>query len=178
MAAPWLVVIDPQVIFADPASPWGAPAFDEAMAVIEALAPRFGERVIVTRFVPGKVHVGSWRAYFKHWDFADLPATDPMYQLVPAAAHLSTLSSVDMPTFSKWGNALRGLIGPTPRLVLAGCATDCCVISTALAAADSGATVRVISDACAGSSDENHAAALKVMALYAPQIKVLTASQL
>ena len=78
-----------------------------------------------------------------------------------------------MPTFSKWGGAIRALIGPTPRLVLTGYATDCCVISTALAAADAGASVRVIADACAGSNDENHAEALHLMSLYDPQIKVV-----
>jgi hypothetical protein len=32
--------------------------------------------------------------------------------------------------------------------------------------------VRVVAGACAGSSPENHARALEVMALYAPQITV------
>ena len=56
--------------------------------------------------------------------------------------------------------------------MLAGVSTDCCVLSTALAAADAGCTVEVVADACAGSSDEAHERALAAMALYAPQIIV------
>ena len=62
--------------------------------------------------------------------------------------------------------------GETPTLVLAGVSTDCCVISTALPAADAGVRVVVAADACAGSSEENHAAAVQVMGLYDPQIVV------
>lgn len=56
--------------------------------------------------------------------------------------------------------------------MLTGVATDCCVISTALAAADAGAHVTVVADACAGSTAENQAAALQVMGLYPPQITI------
>ena len=50
--------------------------------------------------------------------------------------------------------------------------TDCCVIGTALPAADAGATVVVRADACAGSTPENHDKALDVMALFGPQVTV------
>jgi len=174
----WLLVIDPQVIFADPSSDWAAPRFNDAMAVIAAIAPLFGDRVIVTRWVPAPPYRGSWQAYFKRWTFADRPPDDPVFGLVPGARHLSSFDTVDLPTFGKWGRRLESLLGPTPNLVLTGCATDCCVISTALAAADSGARVRVVADGCAGSSDENHAAALHLMGLYDPQIKVVRSRQL
>jgi nicotinamidase-related amidase len=48
------------------------------------------------------------------------------------------------------------------------------VISTALPAADAGAFVRVVGDACRGSSDEGHAAAIRVLSGYAPQIAITT----
>ena len=67
--------------------------------------------------------------------------------------------------------------GEHPRLVLTGVATDCCVISTALAAADAGAWVSVTSDAVAGSADAEHEAALHVMGLFSPQIKVVEAQE-
>ena len=67
--------------------------------------------------------------------------------------------------------------GPTPHLVLAGVSTDCCVISTALAAADAGATITVVTDACAGSTPENHRSAMDVMALYPPQITLATTDE-
>ena len=65
-----------------------------------------------------------------------------------------------------------------PRLVLTGVSTDCCVIATALAAADAGATVTVASDACAGSTPDDHAAALRVMSLFEPQITLSTTAEL
>ncbi len=52
------------------------------------------------------------------------------------------------------------------------------MVSTALAAADAGATVTVVTDACAGSSPQNQRAALDVMALYPPQITLATTADL
>jgi nicotinamidase-related amidase len=74
-------------------------------------------------------------------------------------------------TFGKWP-VLGSVLGKGARVTLAGVATDCCVISTALPMADAGVSVRVAADACAGSTPENHAHALAVLSLYAPQITV------
>ena len=41
---PWLVVIDGQRIFADPASDWGSPMWPDALRVIRSLLPRFTGR--------------------------------------------------------------------------------------------------------------------------------------
>lgn len=174
----WLVVIDPQVIFADPTSAWAAPGFDDAMAVILKLADRFDDRVITTRWLPPNQPTGSWRAYLDRWSFANKPPEDALFDLVPDAVSLSRFPTIDLPTFSKWGPQLSALVGPTPNLVLTGCATDCCIISTALAAADSGASVRVVDDGCAGSSPENQASALHLMGLYDPQITVISSGDL
>ena len=51
--------------------------------------------------------------------------------------------------------------------------TDCCVLSTALAAADAGVPVRVVADACAGVTDESHRQALDILRLYAPLVEVV-----
>ena len=53
--------------------------------------------------------------------------------------------------------------------------TDCCVLSTALAAADAGVKVFVVQDACAGLSSVDHQRALDAMALYGPLIEISTA---
>ena len=84
---------------------------------------------------------------------------------------------VSLPTFGKWGPELAAVTGPLPHLVLAGVSTDCCVVSTALAAADAGATITVVTDACAGSTPDNHRAAMDVMALYPPQITLATTDE-
>jgi nicotinamidase-related amidase len=168
----WLVVVDPQAVFADPAtSPWGSPMWAATVPRIAALATAYGPaRTIVTRFVADPSIGGSWGPYYEDWPFALVPDDDPLYAVVPelagAARHIVTAG-----TFGKWP-ALRDLVGADARLTLTGVSTDCCVLSTALPAADAGATVRVVADACAGSTPENHERALAAMALYAPQITV------
>lgn len=174
----WLVVVDPQRIFADPSSDWGSPMFDAALPHMKGLRSGFGaHRTILTRWVPGTGRKGSWAPYFERWPFADRPSTDPAFDLVGPAAGWSSRGTVDVATFGKWGGTLTRVIGETPTIVLAGVATDCCVISTALPAADAGATVVVAADACAGSDESNHAAALQVMGLYAPQIIVTSSAE-
>nr|WP_272947621.1 cysteine hydrolase [Ornithinimicrobium murale] len=174
---PWLVIVDPQVIFADPDSQWGAPRFQEIVEPLRRLTTAFGDRVIVTRWVPPAQKQGSWIPYFEQFSFADQPADHHLFDLVPAAVELAAPHTISEPTFGKWGEQLRLLTGPTPHLVLTGVATDCCVLSTALPAVDAGAQVSVISDACAGSDDDNHQRALDAMALYAPQLFVVTSEQ-
>ena len=172
----WLVVIDPQRIFADASSPWGSPMFPAIVDPVRRLATAAGRRTVVTRWVPAAEPQGSWAAYLEAWPFADVAEDDPLLELVPEAQGLGS-EVVSLPTFGKWGTALEAVTGPTPRLVLAGVSTDCCVVSTALAAADAGATVTVVSDACAGSTPDNHRAAMDVMALYPPQITLATTDE-
>lgn len=172
----WLVVIDPQRIFADPTSDWGSPMFPAIVDPVRRLAAAAGARTVVTRWVPARDPQGSWAAYLKAWPFADVPEDDPLLELVPEMADLSQ-QVVAVPTFGKWGPDLEAVTGPTPHLVLVGVSTDCCVVSTALAAADAGATITVVTDACAGSTRENHRAAMDVMALYPPQITLATSAE-
>lgn len=169
----WLVIIDPQVIFADPkSSPWGSPMWAHTVARIARLATAYAGRVVVTRFVADPGLGGSWADYYDDWQFALVPDDDPVYAVVPELAHL-TEHVVTEGTFGKWGPGLRAIVGEQPRIALAGVATDCCVIATALPAGDAGARVRVIGQACAGSSDAMHEQALGAMEMFAPQITVL-----
>lgn len=168
----WLVVIDGQAIFADPQiSQWGSPMWAETVPRISKTARAYGDRVILTRFVAGPRPQGSWIRYYEEWPFAQVPDGDPLYALVPELAGLDA-PVVTEPTFGKWTPGLREIVGATPRLTLAGVSTDCCVLSTALAAADAGATIRVASALCAGSTPDNHDRALAAMSLYGPQITV------
>lgn len=179
LADAWLVVVDPQRVFADPGSPWGSPMFAGALGPVRDLAGASGlgpDRTLVTRWLPDRERQGSWADYFARWSFADRPDEDPLFDLVPDATGLSSRPTVDARTFGKWGDPLRQVVGPAPTLVLAGVSTDCCVVATALAAADGGARVLIAADACAGSSPEAHAAALQVMGLYDPQIRLVTSA--
>ena len=172
----WLVVIDPQRIFADPTSQWGSPMFPDIVDPVRRLAAAAGPRTVVTRWVPARDPQGSWAAYLEAWPFADVPSDDPLLDLVPEMAGLGR-DVVSVPTFGKWGPELEAVTGPLPHLVLTGVSTDCCVVSTALAAADAGATITVVTDACAGSTPANHRAAMDVMALYPPQITLASTAE-
>lgn len=169
----WLVVIDPQRIFASPESQWGSPMFVGIVEPVRRLASAAGERTVVTRWVPAPDPRGSWASYMEAWPFADVPDGDPLLSIVPEMEGIGD-EVVSVPTFGKWGPELEAITGPTPHLVLAGVSTDCCVVSTALAAADAGATITVVTDACAGSTQDNHDAAMQVMSLYPPQITLAT----
>ncbi|MEU6803841.1 cysteine hydrolase family protein [Streptomyces neyagawaensis] len=175
-----LAVIDMQRVFAEPDSPWATPRFDEAAAGVRRLLPAFGDRVVFTRFIAPQHPEGAWRAYYDRWTFALRPADAPLWHLVDDFSkdlpgdgrHL-----LDAPTFGKWGPALAARLGGYGPLVLAGVSTDCCVLSTALAAADAGVEVLVVADACAGADDDSHAKALHVLGLYRPLVRVVTVDE-
>jgi nicotinamidase-related amidase len=170
---PWLVVIDLQRIFGEPPSPWAAPRFAEVLPVVRDLVGRYAGRVVHTRFEPPLPPArpdGSWADYYEQWPFALEAATRASYDLVlePGDAPVVT-----RPTMGKYGDELLAATEGSRNLVLCGVSTDCCVLSTALAAADDGAWVRVVGDACAGASDADHERSLAAMAFYAPQVEVL-----
>ena len=171
----WLVVVDAQNVFADPASPWAAPGFDAAAAVAAELVERFAPRVVLTRFVAPARPRGAWVPYYEQFPFALVGDDDPLYALVPPFAG-TAFPVVSLPTFGKWGPDLAALVGDAP-LVVCGVATDCCVLSTVLAAADAGVAVSVVADACAGGSTADHERALDAMRLYAPLVDVTTSTR-
>ena len=166
-----LVVIDMQHIFGDPGSAWRAPRFDQVVAPIKALASAYAPWVAFTRFTAPATPEGAWRDYYRQWPFALQPPDAPAYDLLPEFAP-GAGRTIDATTFSKWGPDLAARVG-AGTMVLAGVSTDCCVLSTALAAADAGVPVRVVAEACAGVDDESHAKALDIMALYGPLVRVI-----
>ena len=177
-----LVVIDMQQVFADPAGPWAAPRFASITPVVNRLIGRFAPNVVLTRFVAPERPAGSWVNYYQQWSFALQPVDSPLWQLVPELdsgppGGTGRYPVIDRPTFGKWGAELQAAVGAAG-LVLCGVSTDCCVLSTALAAADDGMPVQVVADACAGASDLDHQRALEAMALYAPLITVTTEADL
>ena len=78
--------------------------------------------------------------------------------------------------FKDWPQFL--VKGECHKITICGVATDCCVLTTALAAADNGVAVRIAEDACAGSTPENHKLALKTMELFTPLITVCSTSEI
>lgn len=161
-----LVVVDLQEVFAT--GPWGAPRFAEIVPAVERLVAEHDGDVVFTRFVAPADPQGAWRDYYAAWPFALRPAEDPMWRLV---APFADCPSLDASTFGKWDERLAATCGD--ELVVSGVATDCCVVSTVLAAADAGRRVRVVRDACAGADDDAHDRALQLMASYAPLVEVV-----
>lgn len=171
MPAGHLAVIDMQRVFADPDGPWATPGFAAIVPTVAALVEAFEPAVTRTRFVAPAEPVGAWVDYYEQWPFARQPPSAALWDVVPPLAGFS----LDATTFGKWGPQLSARVGAGP-LVLAGVSTDCCVLSTALAAADAGVQVLVVADACAGVSPAAHQRALDAMALYEPLIRVVTSS--
>jgi nicotinamidase-related amidase len=170
-AAAWLMIIDMQRIFGEPNSEWITPGYESASAGIQRLLGAFESRVCLTRFLAPAQPTGVWIDYYEKWPFALDPANAPLYELseefrsIPAPV-------VDRTTFSKWDAEADRELGHPAEIVLTGVTTDCCVISTALVAADAGVHVIVASDACAGVTENDHQRALDAMALYSPLIDI------
>lgn len=176
MTAPaWLVVIDMQVAFGDPASDWTTAGYGRVEGVIARLAERYEGRVVWTRFVRDPSEAGGWAAYYDQWSSFRVPEDDPLWDLTSPVA--DGVPVVTRPTFSKWGPELEAIVGDAP-LVMCGVATECCVLSTALGTADAGRRVTVVSDACAGANDELHGQALVLLEQLAPLVRVTTSDQL
>lgn len=173
---PWLAVIDMQRVFAEPDSAWFTPRFGEIVEPVRALVGALRPRVTFTRFVAPETPAGAWRSYYDQWPFALQPPGAPIYQLAGDFAG-EPGPTLDATTFGKWGPELSARVGEGGRLVLAGVSTDCCVLSTAVAAADAGVAVQVVADACAGVNDETHAQALAILRLYGPLIEVTSVAE-
>jgi nicotinamidase-related amidase len=168
-----LVVVDMQHVFGDPDSPWTTPRFEEVRPRVRRLVEAFDGRVVHTRFVAPREPAGAWVEYYETFPFALQPPDAELYDLVDDPGSDEVL---DATTFGKWGPDLARITGAGP-LTVVGVATDCCVISTVLPAADAGVPVRVVTDACAGSSDDDHDRALRVMSLYEPIVRLTTADE-
>ena len=89
----------------------------------------------------------------------------------------SILVLLDVTPSGELAKSSAGLLGAASALgtpVALVVAAEDAAPTLAKAAADAGATISLVADACAGSTPENQAAALAVMGLYPPQITVTT----
>ncbi|PWJ26298.1 nicotinamidase-related amidase [Branchiibius hedensis] len=166
-----LMLIDMQAVFARPPSPWASgqyPGAERHALRLRAAYP--DERTAITRYLPPDPVTGAWVPYFEAWPFALDPAQAD-YELMPGFEPRGA-TLIERTTFGKWDATSQHAMGDPDAIVLAGVSTDCCVLSTALAAADAGVRVRVVADACAGASPTDHQRALDAMALYAPLIEI------
>lgn len=171
-----LVVVDMQDVFRVAESPWATPGFDELEEPIGRLVDAFGHRVVFTRFLVPERPAGSWVPYYETWPEVTRPERRGWLELAEPYRALAP-ATIDRETFGKWGRQMEAAAGPSRTIVLCGVATDCCVLSTAVPAADDGAFVRVVGDACRGATADAHERALAIMSGFAPQIEVTGVSQ-
>lgn len=171
LAGAWLLVIDMQRIFAEPDSPWATPDFAAAQQGVDRLLPAFAGRTAFTRFVAPAHPAGAWADYYRDWPFALDPAHADQYALVDGYARHGE-PVIDRSGFGKWDATTAARLDRPGTIVLAGVSTDCCVLSTALAAVDDGVRIVVAADACAGLSAADHQRALDAMALFAPNVAI------
>ena len=164
-----LVLIDMQRIFQEPESQWSVSNYQEAEENILTLRDSF-EHVIWTKFVRDPQETGAWGDYYRRWDECREEPESPRWDItVPVRENEQVLS---LPTFSKWGADLARMTEGYQHLVVAGVATDCCVLSTVLGAVDAGKHVTVVSDACGGATPRAHDQALELMELLSPMVTV------
>lgn len=165
----WLIVIDMQRIF-EPHAQWGVPDYDRVAARIAPLLDRFAGRTVYTRFVAPAAPTRAWKDYYALYPGALLPADHAEWDISPAL-HRAGAPVVTATTMSKWSPRLARIVGDEP-LYVAGVTTDCCIVSTCLAAADAGRRITVLEDACAGVTAATHDHAIKVLSLFRPMITI------
>ncbi|GAA1887215.1 isochorismatase family protein [Paeniglutamicibacter psychrophenolicus] len=170
-----LVLIDMQRIFQEPESQWFVSNYQDVEQNVGKLRDAF-DNVIWTRFVRDPQESGAWSDYYGRWDQCrEEPASARWDITLPVQENEKVLS---LPTFSKWGEELARMTDGYQHLVVAGVATDCCVLSTVLGAVDAGKHVTVVSDACGGATPRAHEQALELMELLSPMVKVQTTGSL
>lgn len=169
-----LVVIDMQRAFRQEGQ-WQVPRYDQAAERVHRLIEGIGDPLF-TRFVPDPAEPGSWGAYYDRWDAMRRPPQHPVWDV--ALPGYDGEATLDLPTFGKWGPGLAEQVPVGGELIVAGVATDCCVLATVLAAVDAGRFATVVTDACAGQDDAAHDGAVALMGLLAPMVRLVTTTEL
>ena len=165
------MIIDMQRIFGEPVSEWATPDYASAAAGIRRLLPHSSPYLRHTVPAARDSRPVSGSPTTSSGPLLSTPRTRRCTSSAMSSHPLRRPLSTGRPSAS-------GTPRPTERsdtlveIVLAGVTTDCCVLSTALAAADAGVHVIVAADACAGVTETDHQRALDAMALYSPLIDI------
>jgi nicotinamidase-related amidase len=161
--------VDMQRIFS-PEGPWPTPWMERVLPVVAAIAQRFPERTVFTRFItPMRPQdmPGTWRIYYEKWRDTTRERLDPgLLELMPPLAKLAPPATViDKTRYSAFTepDLQAHLRERAPdALVVTGSETDVCVLATVLGAVDHGYRVILVRDAVCSSSDAGHDALLEV----------------
>jgi len=178
--------VDMQNIFAK-GGIWETPWMERVLPTIDAIASRYRERTIFSRFVTpqhAEDRPGQWQCYFRRWERAtrqNLHSNE--LDLVPEMArHVPPAIVVNKPVYSAFAQSglYDLLVGKgVGTVVVTGAETDVCVLATVLSAVDLGFRVVIVENALCSSSDEGHDA---LMTMYRTrlheQIDVIKAEEL
>ena len=167
----WLLVVDMQRAFSVRESPWFVKGFSDVSARLKPLLPQYGSRVIMTRYVPPSPAERAWRSYMDAYPSMDTPEGDPLWDIVvdyPADALIETRTG-----FAKWDEKIASLVGDGAPIAVCGVATECCVLGTVMHAIESGREIKLLSNLCAGASDELHESTLMILRSLGPIVTVI-----
>jgi nicotinamidase-related amidase len=144
--------------------PWPTPWMERVLPVVAALAGRYPDRTVFTRFIPPArpdQMPGMWQRYYTRWRAATRECLDPgLLELMPPLSALCPPATViDKTRYSAF--AAPKLVAhlrerQADALIVSGSETDVCVLATVLGAVDLGYRVIVVRDAVCSSSDEGH----------------------
>jgi nicotinamidase-related amidase len=144
--------------------PWPTPWMERVLPKVAAIAERFPERTVFTRFItPERPEdmPGIWQCYYEKWRETTRARLDPrLLELMPRLARLVPPAHViDKTRYSAF--ALSGLAAHlrsrgADALVVTGSETDVCVLATVLGAVDRGFRVVLVTDGVCSASDEGH----------------------
>lgn len=178
-----LLFIDFQKIFNEQDKGWHIPnlqkALDNALKVKEYFDWNFNAstQTVSTRYIPPMNITKEWTNYFNN-EYPNVP-TRGEHALYDLIENVPSSYVISVPKFSKWKAIGRSThINEPNNVYITGVSTDCCVLSTALSAVDSGYKVYIISDACAAPSNQDHLRALEVMKGFKPNLEIITTEEL
>lgn len=171
-----LVIIDMQKAFQLDGAQWQCPGYDSAATQVKQLRAAHPGPAVWTQFVRDPHEEGAWQDYYDKWHQYRIKPNDPMWHLTLEPEPQDTL--IKAPTFGKWTTELPKIANEYQHITVAGVATDYCVLSTVLPAVDAGKYVTVVSDACAGATQQAHEQALKLMGMLEPMVTITTTDEL
>jgi nicotinamidase-related amidase len=161
--------VDMQRIFS-PDGPWPTPWMERVLPLVTALAERFPERTVFTRFItperPEEM-LGMWRIYYEKWRETTRQHLDPrLLDLVPPLAKLAppaiVIDKTRYSAFTEPGLLTHLRQRGADTLIVTGSETDVCVLATVLGAVDHGYRIVLVRDAVCSSSDEGHDALMEI----------------
>lgn len=163
------ICVDMQNMFAE-GTEWHAPWMLRVLPAVAAIAERFADRTIFTRFLPADTNQsapGAWRRVYTRWPNMTRERLDPeLIDIVPQLRRYVPPAKIfDKSTYSPWCDGrLHQLLRErsVDAVLISGGETDVCVLAAMLGAIDLGYRVILPQNALFGSADETHDAILTV----------------